>query len=169
MPMRNAIVIVAAVAASVLCAAPGNAQTTRTWVSGVGDDVNPCSRTAPCKTFAGAISKTAAGGEISVLDPGGFGGVTITKSLSIMALGSEGSILTGTGTGLIIRAGAGDSVFLDGVVIEGGGTGTTGISITSAAAVHIRNCVIRGIQGEPGFAIDVASTAPRRCSSRTAP
>src|SRR5438477_3797204 len=47
------------------------AQATRTWVSGVGDDVNPCSRTAPCKTFAGAISKTAGGGEIDVLDPGG--------------------------------------------------------------------------------------------------
>lgn len=68
------------------------AQATRTWVSGVGDDVNPCSRTAPCKTFAGAISKTAAGGEISVLDPGGFGSVTITKSISIVAEGVEGSI-----------------------------------------------------------------------------
>ncbi|PYQ51096.1 MAG: hypothetical protein DMF59_08935, partial [Acidobacteria bacterium] len=60
-----------------------NAQASRTWVSGVGDDANPCSRTAPCKTFAGAISKTAAGGEISVLDPGGFGAVTITKSITI--------------------------------------------------------------------------------------
>ena len=51
----------------------------RTWVSGVGDDMNPCSRTAPCKTFAGAISKTAKDGEISVLDPGGYGSVTINK------------------------------------------------------------------------------------------
>jgi hypothetical protein len=59
------------------------AQATRTWVSGVGDDANPCSRTAPCKTFPGAISKTAAGGEIDVLDPGGFGSVTITKSITI--------------------------------------------------------------------------------------
>ena len=58
------------------------AQATRTWVSGVGDDANPCSRTAPCKTFAGAISKTAKDGEISVLDPGGYGTVTITKSIS---------------------------------------------------------------------------------------
>src|SRR2546421_11375795 len=59
------------------------AQATRTWVSGVGDDVNPCSRTAPCKTYAGAISKTAAGGEIDCLDPGGFGAVTITNSILI--------------------------------------------------------------------------------------
>src|SRR5206468_3164555 len=64
-------------------ATQANAQATRTWVSGVGDDANPCSRTAPCKTFAGAISKTAGGGEINVLDPGGFGGVTIGKSLTI--------------------------------------------------------------------------------------
>ncbi len=68
-------------------AAPAQAQATRTWVSGVGDDVNPCSRTAPCKTFAGAISKTATGGEINVLDHGGYGAVTITKSISIIAVG----------------------------------------------------------------------------------
>src|SRR6059058_5561540 len=69
------------------------AQATRTWVSGVGDDLNPCSRTAPCKTFAGAISKTAAGGEINCLDPGGFGTVTITKSITIDCGGTFGSIL----------------------------------------------------------------------------
>src|SRR5436305_8947631 len=73
------------------------AQATRTWVSGVGDDVNPCSRTAPCKTFAGAISKTAAGGEIDCLDPGGFGAVTITKSLLIDCDYTEGGVL-GAGT-----------------------------------------------------------------------
>src|SRR5258708_19348567 len=59
------------------------AQASRTWVSGVGDDANPCSRTAPCKTFAGAISKTAAGGEINCLDPGGFGALTITKAMTV--------------------------------------------------------------------------------------
>src|SRR5688500_8002714 len=72
------------------------AQATRTWVSGVGDDVNPCSRTAPCKTYAGAISKTARDGEISTLDPGGFGAVTITKSITINGGGGGqgyGSIL----------------------------------------------------------------------------
>jgi hypothetical protein len=74
------------------------AQATRTWVSGVGDDVNPCSRTAPCKTFAGAISKTATGGEISVLDPGGFGAVTITKAITI-----DGG--TGSGWASILHSG----------------------------------------------------------------
>src|SRR6188472_3729048 len=74
-----------------------SAQATRTWVSGVGDDVNPCSRTAPCKTFAGAISKTAAGGEINCLDPGGFGTLTITKSITIDCTGTFGSTLNSGG------------------------------------------------------------------------
>src|SRR5580693_8136016 len=76
------LTVVGAMAMPLLCTAPAQAQASRTWVSGVGDDVNPCSRTAPCKTWAGAISKTAGNGEISVLDPGGFGAVTITKSIS---------------------------------------------------------------------------------------
>jgi hypothetical protein len=76
----------ALLATSLVCllqTAPVQAQALRTWVSGVGDDANPCSRTAPCKTFAGAISKTAINGEINCLDPGGFGAVTITKSITI--------------------------------------------------------------------------------------
>src|SRR5438094_10514769 len=79
------------------------AQATRTWVSGVGDDVNPCSRTAPCKTFAGAISKTADGGEIDALDPGGFGTVTITKSITIDGGATLASILASGVTGVNIN------------------------------------------------------------------
>src|SRR5438477_1905997 len=79
------------------------AQATRTWVSGVGDDVNPCSRTAPCKTFAGAISKTASGGEIDALDPGGFGAVTITKSITIEGAGTMASVLSSGVQGIIIN------------------------------------------------------------------
>src|SRR5688500_12453381 len=88
-----------------------HAQSTRTWVSGVGDDANPCSRTAPCKTFAGAISKTAAGGIINTLDSGGFGAVNITKSITIDGGGIDGSI-TASGSGIIINAGANDHVTL---------------------------------------------------------
>src|SRR5580704_5437052 len=77
------LTILGAALTVLLSGAPASAQATRTWVSGVGDDANPCSRTAPCKTFAGSISKTAAGGEINVLDPGGFGALTITKSIQI--------------------------------------------------------------------------------------
>ncbi len=82
------------------------AQASRTWVSGVGDDVNPCSRTAPCKTFAGAISKTAAGGEIDVLDPGGFGGVTITKSIAIENDGAIAGVLVSGTNGIVVSAAA---------------------------------------------------------------
>src|SRR5205807_8536137 len=78
-----------------------NAQSTRTWVSGVGDDANPCSRTAPCKTFAGAISKTISGGEIDCLDPGGFGQVTITKSITIDCDSGTGGVLGSAGSGVV--------------------------------------------------------------------
>src|SRR2546423_14432438 len=86
------IAIASAILIPAFATAPAHAQATRTWVSGVGDDVNPCSRTAPCKTFAGAISKTAAGGKINCLDPGGFGAVTITKSIEIDCLQFPGGI-----------------------------------------------------------------------------
>jgi hypothetical protein len=121
----------------------------------VGDDVNPCSRTAPCKTFAGAISKTAAGGQISILDPGGFGTVTITKSITLKADGDLGSILASGVTGIIINAAATDKVVIDGIDIDGaGGTlGTIGIRILSARDVfvyrsNIRNFSQAGIQVE---------------------
>src|ERR1700732_4318531 len=84
------------------------AQATRTWVSGVGDDANPCSRTAPCKTFAGAFSKTAAGGEIDVLDPGGFGAVTITKAITLSSEGFEGGVLVSGTNGIVVSAGPSD-------------------------------------------------------------
>ena len=79
-----------------------HAQATRTWVSGVGDDANPCSRTAPCKTFAGAISKTAPCGEISVLDPGGFGAVTITKAITLNGTGTLAGILSALANAAVI-------------------------------------------------------------------
>lgn len=129
-----------------LIATPAMAQATRTWVSGVGDDVNPCSRTAPCKTFAGAISKTAAGGEINVLDPGGFGGVTITKSITIRSDSVEAGVLVSGTSGITINAAATDRIVLDGLDIEGlsNGTSTNGINILSARDVIVRNTSIRG-------------------------
>src|SRR5918911_5162304 len=91
----------------VALALPGSAfgQATRTWVSGVGDDANPCSRTAPCKTFAGAISKTAAKGEINCLDPGGFGGLTITKALTIKCQYTEGGAIVSGTNAFVVNAG----------------------------------------------------------------
>lgn len=122
--------------------AAAQAQATRTWVSGVGDDANPCSRTAPCKTFAGAISKTATGGEINVLDPGGFGGVTITKAITISSEGFEAGVLVSGTNAIIINAPNTANVILRGLDIEGLGTGLAGIRVLAAGSVHVENCTI---------------------------
>ncbi|HEY1475222.1 MAG TPA: hypothetical protein VGF53_14190 [Pseudolabrys sp.] len=131
----------------VMSAGSAQAQATRTWVSGVGDDANPCSRTAPCKTFAGAISKTAPAGEIDCLDPGGFGAVTITKSLTIRCVALEAGVLVSGTNGINIVAGAADQIVLYGLDIEGLGTGIDGVKIFSAGAVYIFNTTIHHFTG----------------------
>jgi len=145
-----------------VAAGPALAQATRTWVSGVGDDVNPCSRTAPCKTFAGAISKTAAGGEISALDPGGFGAVTITKSITIDGEGTLASIQAGGANGVIVNALAADKVILRNIQIIGASTaapGVNGIRYLAGAQLTVENVSINGFSGH---GIDVALAASGR-------
>lgn len=115
-----------------------------TWVSGVGDDANPCSRTAPCKTFAGAISKTAAGGEIDALDPGGFGTVTVTKSITLNGQGTLGGILNSGTNGVTVNAGVNDVVVLRKLSINGAGTGLSGIRYIGGASVSVEDCTIDG-------------------------
>ncbi|MGJ4952512.1 right-handed parallel beta-helix repeat-containing protein [Bradyrhizobium sp. HKCCYLS20291] len=127
-----------------LGASGAQAQATRTWVSGVGDDANPCSRTAPCKTFAGAISKTAAGGEINTMDPGGFGAVTITKSIRIVAESGVAGVLVSGTNGIVVSAAATDTVYLEGLVFDGVGTGLNGILFNSGGSLVIQNCKIFG-------------------------
>jgi hypothetical protein len=172
---RITLAAFAFIAFTVLASSSANAQATRTWVSGVGDDVNPCSRTAPCKTYAGAISKTAVNGEISTLDPGGFGAVTITKSLTIEGTQGQGygSILASATTGVSILfdnfTAAGESqksVRLRNLNINGSGgsggnasSGLRGIRITGGAAatgteVYVEDCIIDGFFGNPGRGIE---------------
>jgi hypothetical protein len=137
-----------------LAGAPAHAQATRTWVSGVGDDLNPCSRTAPCKTFAGAISKTAASGEINCIDPGGFGAVTITKAIAISCEGVTAGILATLGTsGVIVNAGASDVVYLKGLDFEGVGTGMFGIRFLAGSGLFVDTCVIRDFSAVNGLGI----------------
>src|SRR5882724_2129828 len=123
-----------------------SAQASRTWVSGVGDDVNPCSRTAPCKTFAGAISKTAAGGEINCLDPGGFGGVTTIKAITFNCGYTLGSILVAGSPAITVNAGVNDRVTIRGIQMTGvnqtATPGTIGVRILGGLAVSIEDCVI---------------------------
>jgi len=110
-------------------------------VSGVGDDANPCSRTAPCKTFAGAISKTASGGVINVLDPGGYGAVTITKAITIDGGGGSGmaGILTSGANGININAGSNDRVVIRNLVIEGLGNSVIGINYINGGWLVVEN------------------------------
>jgi hypothetical protein len=128
---------------AVFAPAPAHAQATRTWVSGVGDDANPCSRTAPCKTFAGAISKTQAGGIINCIDPGGFGALTITKAITIDCTNTKAGVLAVGTNGINISANAADAVTIRGVDIEGGpGSGLVGINYIAGGTVHIERCRI---------------------------
>ena len=129
---------------TLVLAPAAHAQATRTWVSGMGDDVNPCSCTAPCKTFAGAISKTAAGGEISVLDPGGFGAVTITKGMTINGDGTLAGILSAGVNGIIVNAAATDKVIIRSLSINGAGTGVNGIRFLAGAQLVVDNVTISG-------------------------
>jgi len=126
-----------------------SAQASRTWVSGVGDDANPCSRTAPCKTWAGAISKTALGGEIDALDPGGFGALTITKAITLDGGGGQvaSTLVAGT-NGIVVVAGAGDVVIIRNIRFDGLGPGANaginGIQFSSGKSLDVENCVIFG-------------------------
>jgi Right handed beta helix region len=133
--------------------APAHAQATRTWVSGVGNDADPCSRTAPCKTFAGAISKTAINGIINCIDSGAYGAVTIVKSITIDCHDVFASILNGNDqssfTGVVINVGADPkdpwrTVRLRNIDISGSGNGNIGISIVAAAAVILEDLEITG-------------------------
>jgi hypothetical protein len=154
-------------------AATTQAQATRTWVSGVGDDVNPCSRTAPCKTYAGAISKTADKGEISTLDPGGFGAVTITKNLTIDGTNGQGfgSILASGTSGVIINDSATATpntvvVTLRNLSINGASTTAgSGIRFIAGKSLIVENCVISGFTGTGtagrGISVELTSSSPK--------
>jgi Periplasmic copper-binding protein (NosD) len=147
-------------------------QATRTWVSGVGDDANPCSRTAPCKTFAGAISKTAAGGIIMAMDDGGFGTLTITKPITVDGGHHQAGVLSSGGiNGFNININPATQpanfvnngkVVLKNLKIEGNSSipsaggftpGLNGVRITNARIVKIYNSDI-GFFSRNGIAVE---------------
>ena len=159
--------ILLAILALLCLAASAHAQATRTWVSGVGNDANPCSRTAPCKTWAGAISKTLAGGEIDALDPGGFGAVTITKSITLDGGGGQVASVLAAGTnGIIVQAGANDVVILRNLRLDGllgnasnpANAGINGIRFLAGAQLVVDNCDIFGFNNN-GIDVALGATA----------
>lgn len=146
---------------SLVYAAPAAAQATRTWVSGVGDDANPCSRTAPCKTFAGAISKTAAGGEINCIDQGAYGAVTITKSIALVCVGVTAGVLHSATNGIVVNAAATDDVFIKGLDINGSpptSPGLNGIRFLNGGSLTVENTLIRGSTGASPNGFGIAFT-----------
>ena len=151
--------------AASICA---SAQASRTWVSGVGDDANPCSRTAPCKTFAGSISKTAANGEIDCLDNGGFGAVTITKGMTIDCTSNSGGISVSLGSGVNINAGSSDVVTLRNLHIVCTGSCTNGVQVSNAKAVHLQhvdiNTFTTGVQVSSPTTMYMDFSSVRDCS-----
>jgi hypothetical protein len=145
------LTILGAALTALLPTSPASAQATRTWVSGVGDDANPCSRTAPCKTFAGAISKTAPGGEIDALDPGGFGALTITKSITLDGGGGQvASILVAGTNGIVVNGGSSDVIIIRNLRFDGlrgagnANAGLAGIKFLTGAKLIIENCDLFG-------------------------
>jgi hypothetical protein len=140
--------------ASLLSHTPAQAQASRTWVASGGGDANPCSRTAPCKTFAGAIAKTAVGGTISVIDSSGYGALRIGSSINIVAEGAQAGVLGG---GISIQAGATDVVRLQGLSIEASGASGDGVRIVSAGAVQISQCSIAGYAAGNGISVEASA------------
>jgi hypothetical protein len=150
MRTRLMINLIAVCFVCLICSSLAQAQATRTWVSGVGNDADPCSRTAPCKTFAGALTKTAAGGEIDALDPAGYGAVTIGKAITIDGGTGSGwaSILAASSNGVIVNAGSNDKVILRHLSINGVNQTTTpginGIRYLAGKQLNVEQCVIFG-------------------------
>ena len=154
--MRVRVLWAAVTLAASAAITPCYAQAARTFVSSNGNDSNDCSRQAPCRSFATAITKTAAGGEINTLDPGGYGALTITKSISIVSgLGEAGVLVPAGGVGVTINAGPTDQINLRGLAIEGAGAGKTGILFKTGGALTVTNAVVRNVTEH---AIDIEPT-----------
>ena len=155
MQWSRRIAAVALGALGALAAGAAHAQATGTWVSGVGDDSNPCSRTAPCLTFSVALSRTANKGTVRVLDPGQYGPVTITKAITIVGLPGATIISSPGVNGITVNANAADVVVLANLTIDGGGSGVTGVLLNTASMLVLENVNIQGT----GTGVDVAAAA----------
>src|SRR5262249_17180513 len=139
-----------------MVAAPAQAQLARTFISSLGNDANDCQRLTPCRTFQGAHDKTLANGEITLLDPGGYGAVTITKAISIIndGVGEAGVLVSGGFTRVTINAGPTDAVSLRGLTIQGiGFGGGNGIVFNTGKSLSVENSLVRNLTGTSGEGI----------------
>jgi parallel beta helix pectate lyase-like protein len=137
----------------------------RSFVSAGGNDANGCTRPAPCRTLSAALAKTAAGGTISIVDAGGYGTVTIDKTISIVNDGAgTASILVPQGEiGVFVKDPFYEArVHLRGLTIEGANVGSTGVFVNGARAVSVENCVIRNLFGGILFGPESSNVASNK-------
>ncbi|HEX3439080.1 MAG TPA: hypothetical protein VHT93_01930 [Pseudolabrys sp.] len=158
--MRTITFAIALFATALIGALSGpsaQAQALRTFVSGTGSDSNPCTLALPCRTFQYAHDNTAAGGEIDVLTPGGYGPLTISKAISVEGHDYAGITAGANGvTAITVNAGSTDAIALRGLILEGAGVGAEGIHFTTGKSLSIQNCVI---QHFANTGMDIAPTA----------
>lgn len=142
-------------------ALPANAQSSRAWISGMGVDSGTCPRQSPCHTLTYALTQIFSGGEITVLDPGGYGTVVINKGVSIVSDSGSGEagVASFSGDLITVNAGPSDVVILRGLVIDGLGTANSGIRFNSGAALHVQNTLIKGVRAASGVGINFTPTA----------
>jgi hypothetical protein len=142
-------------------AVPAAAQPTRVWLSGVGVDSGTCPRQSPCHTLTYAHGQVAPGGEISIMDPGGYGTVVITKAVSIVSDSGSGEagVANFSGDMITVNAGASDVVILRGLVIDVLNSAANGIHFNTGAALHVQNCLIKNVRGSGGIGINFTPSA----------
>ena len=151
--------LLSTIAISIAASLPAQAQRARVFVSVTGNDANPCTAGSPCKTFQAAHDAVLPGGEISVLDTGGYGTVNITKAVSIVAVGVQASIAMASGQNAItVNAGSTDKISLRGLTLDGQGVGATGIFFKSGGSLTVEDCVLRNLNGD-GIGFIPATTA----------
>jgi hypothetical protein len=168
--LRSALVL----AAAVLLSASAHAQSFRAYLSGKGNDANPCSLASPCRLLPAALAAVVDGGEIWMLDSANFNStsVTIAKSVSILAVpGAVGSVLAIGGPAINITA-AGLNVALRNVVIAPlpSSGATDGVSMSGASTLTIEQSLVANLPGRGVFAsgagkVRIANTILRNNSN----
>ena len=151
---QRTLVFIAALFVTLVCAAQAQAQSRRTFVAVAGSDANDCTFSTPCRTFAGAVPNTAPGGEITALDSGAYGVVTIDKALTLQgAPGAHVALGDGTANSAVtINASGSSVVVLRNLYISRIGRMLGGIEfINSGAVLHVEGCVVTGFASGYGI------------------
>ena len=139
-------VLIATVLVALVWTTQSRAQAVRTYVAVAGNDVNDCTFGTPCRTFAGAVPKTAPGGEITALDSGTYGAVTVDRALTLQAApGAHVALGDGRSfSAVTISVGASDVVVLRRLHVSGSGSTQRGIYFSGGWKLHIEGCVVTG-------------------------